>query len=189
MTEQTQSGHASVVVAGRAWVKAVRWVVFVVVLGFVAYALSKQIVQIDWQNVRFRALPIAAAAVCLLLVPPVQLVSYRTLLGAYAHQPPMRVMAAVAWIPPLGKYVPGKVASLAGAVYLLVQACLGLRVNALEQRVTFAHAVLPEEIDWIRIINLSVGRASIDLLLTRHTYDVGVTVLRREGNLTIIAEK
>ena len=77
----------------------------------------------------------------------------------------------------------------AGAVYLLVQACLGLRVDAVAQRVSFVRAVLPEELDWIRIINLAVGRASVDLLLTRHTFDVGVTVLRREGELTIVAEK
>jgi hypothetical protein len=97
----------------------VRWTLFIVVLGFVAYALSKQIAQIDWSTVRFRPLPIVGAALCLLAVPPVQLLSYRTLLGAYAHEPPLRVMAAVAWIPPLGKYIPGKVASVVGAVYLL----------------------------------------------------------------------
>jgi hypothetical protein len=98
---------------------ALRWLLFIVVLAFVGYALSKQIAQVDWRDVRFRPLPIALAGLCLLFVPPVQLLSYRTLLGAYAHAPPLRVMAAVAWIPPLGKYVPGKVASLAGAIYLL----------------------------------------------------------------------
>jgi hypothetical protein len=96
-----------------------RWLLFIVVLAFVGYALSKQIAQVNWREVHFRPLPIALAALCLLLVPPVQLLSYRTLLGAYAHAPPLRVMAAVAWVPPLGKYVPGKVASLAGAIYLL----------------------------------------------------------------------
>jgi uncharacterized membrane protein YbhN (UPF0104 family) len=64
-------------------------------------------------------MPLMLAFLCLLAVPPVQLVSYRTLLAAYAHSPPLRVMAVVAWIPPLGKYIPGKVASLAGAVLLL----------------------------------------------------------------------
>jgi hypothetical protein len=96
-----------------------RWLLFIIVLAFVGFALSKQIAQVNWREVHFRPLPIALAGLCLLLVPPVQLLSYRTLLGAYAHAPPLRVMAAVAWIPPLGKYVPGKVASLAGAIYLL----------------------------------------------------------------------
>jgi hypothetical protein len=37
--------------------------------------------------------------------------------------------------------------------------------------------------------DLSISGASVDLLLTRHTYDVGVTVLRREGDLEIVAVK
>jgi glycogen debranching enzyme len=77
----------------------------------------------------------------------------------------------------------------AGAVYLFVQACLGLRVDAAARRVSFTHAVLPEEIEWLRINNLAVGPASTDLLLMRHTYDVGVTVLRRDGDLAIVAEQ
>jgi glycogen debranching enzyme len=77
----------------------------------------------------------------------------------------------------------------AGAVYLLVQACLGLRVDALAQRVSCTHAVLPEEIEWLRILNLAVGSASVDLLLTRHSHDVGVTVLRREGAVEIITAR
>jgi glycogen debranching enzyme len=77
----------------------------------------------------------------------------------------------------------------AGAVYLLVQACLGLRVDATARRVSFTRAVLPEEIEWLRILNLEVGPASVDLLLTRHPYDVGVTVLRRDGDVAIVAEK
>ena len=46
-----------------------------------------------------------------------------------------------------------------------------------------------EVLDWLRINNLTVGSASIDLLLTRHTYDVSVTVLRREGNVAIVTEQ
>jgi glycogen debranching enzyme len=77
----------------------------------------------------------------------------------------------------------------AGAVYLLLQACLGLRIDAAERRVSFSRAVLPDAIDWLRIMNLSVAEASVDLLLTRHTYDVGVTVLRRDGDVEIVAVK
>ena len=77
----------------------------------------------------------------------------------------------------------------AGAVYLLLQACLGLRIDAAERRVSFSRAVLPDTIDWLRIMNLSVANTSVDLLLTRHTYDVGVTVLRRDGDVEIVAVK
>ena len=75
----------------------------------------------------------------------------------------------------------------AGAVYLLVQACLGLQVDALSRRVSFTRAALPAEIDWLRVINLAVGNATVDVLLTRHDHDVGVTVLRREGDVEILS--
>jgi hypothetical protein len=53
------------------------------------------------------------------MVPIIQLVSYRTLLGAYAHRPPWSGLASAAWISMLGKYVPGKLASFAGTIYFL----------------------------------------------------------------------
>jgi hypothetical protein len=46
--------------------------------------------------------------------------------------------------------------------------------------------MLPESIEWLRITNVSVRDASVDLLLTRHPFDVGITVLRREGELEIV---
>jgi uncharacterized membrane protein YbhN (UPF0104 family) len=97
----------------------IKWIVFVVVLVYVGRALLDQFRKVQWADVHFQPLQILAGMLCLLLVPLVQLVSYRTLLGAYTHAPPLRVMAVVAWIPPLGKYVPGKVASLVGAVMIL----------------------------------------------------------------------
>lgn len=94
-------------------------VALVAVLGFVGYALAVQFRRIDWATVEFRAGPVLLATLLLAGVSTVQMVSYRSLLAAYAAPPPWRAMAAVAWIPPLGKYVPGKVAALLGAMYML----------------------------------------------------------------------
>ena len=77
----------------------------------------------------------------------------------------------------------------AGAAYMLLQACLGVSVDAKAHRVSFSHAVLPEEIEWVRIVNQSLESASVDLLLTRHAYSVGVTVMRRQGELEILTVK
>jgi glycogen debranching enzyme len=77
----------------------------------------------------------------------------------------------------------------AGAVYMLLEACLGLRVEATAGRVSFLRAALPETIEWLRITNLTVADGSVDLLLERHPHDVGITVLRREGDIEIIAVK
>jgi glycogen debranching enzyme len=77
----------------------------------------------------------------------------------------------------------------AGAVYLLIQASLGLRIEASERRVSFSRAVLPESIESLQITNLHVGNATVDLLLERHPHDVGVRVMRRTGNVDIIIVK
>jgi glycogen debranching enzyme len=77
----------------------------------------------------------------------------------------------------------------AGAVFLLIQACLGLRVEAVPRRVSFVRALLPPEIDWLRISRLAVGDGFVDLQLERHPQDVGVTVLQRQGRVEIIGVK
>jgi glycogen debranching enzyme len=77
----------------------------------------------------------------------------------------------------------------AGAINLLIEACLGMRVDALRRRVSFSKATLPAFLEWMRIENLSVAGVTLDLLLTRHTYDVGVTVLRRTGDVSIATVK
>jgi glycogen debranching enzyme len=77
----------------------------------------------------------------------------------------------------------------AGAVYMVLQACLGLRIDAAAGRVTLAGGILPASIDWLELSNLRVGRAVIDLRLERHAFDLGVTVLRREGDVEIVAIK
>jgi hypothetical protein len=61
-----------------------------------------------------------------------------------------------------------------------------VRVDANARRVSLSHAVLPEQIDWVRIANLTIQSARVDLLLTRHAYGVGVTVLRRDGEFEIL---
>jgi glycogen debranching enzyme len=77
----------------------------------------------------------------------------------------------------------------AGAVYLLLQASLGLRIDGAAKRVSFTRAVLPESIGLLEIANLCVGDAAVDLRLERHPHDVGVTVLRRTGEVEIVAVK
>jgi glycogen debranching enzyme len=77
----------------------------------------------------------------------------------------------------------------AGAVYLLIESCLGLCVSAIDRRASFTRAALPEAVKWLQLSNLKIGDASVDLLLERHPHDVGVTVLRRAGDVEIIGVK
>jgi glycogen debranching enzyme len=77
----------------------------------------------------------------------------------------------------------------AGAVFLLLSATLGVHVDAPARRISFSRGRLPESLDWLRLTDLAVGDARIDVRLERHPHDVGVTVLRREGQVEIVTIK
>jgi len=74
----------------------------------------------------------------------------------------------------------------AASVLLLIQACLGLEINGLEAQIYFARPRLPTSLGELRIHNLEVAGATVDLLLVRHEHDVSVTVLRRDGDVQIM---
>ena len=77
-----------------------------------------------------------------------------------------------------------------GAVFLVLQACLGLELFAPERRLVFSKPLLPQFLPQVSIRDLKVGDASVDLLLTRHDEgDVGVNVLRRNGILDVVVLK
>jgi glycogen debranching enzyme len=70
----------------------------------------------------------------------------------------------------------------AGSVLLLLQASLGLDVNAIEGRVLLTRPRLPAEMNEIRIHDLQVGESSLDLAVSQDGDDVAVRVLRQEGD-------
>jgi glycogen debranching enzyme len=74
----------------------------------------------------------------------------------------------------------------AGAVYMLLSACLGLHIDTPSRRLSFTRAQLPRSVDWIQMTNLEVGSARVDIRLERHPHDVGVIVLRRDGHVEIV---
>lgn len=75
------------------------------------------------------------------------------------------------------------------AVFLLLQSCLGLRIEAPRARLSFSQPVLPPFLEHIEIKNLRIGDAIVDLSLERHTKDVGINILRREGRVEIVVTK
>ena len=96
-----------------------KWFLFAALIFFVGRALWAQLQKIDWATVHFRALPLALAAVALTIVYAARTISFRMLLDGYGVAITWTQAAVVGWIPQIGKYVPGQVASLAGAVALL----------------------------------------------------------------------
>lgn len=75
----------------------------------------------------------------------------------------------------------------AGSVFMLLQACLGLEIRASESRIYLHHSALPEKLDEIRIRNLKVRNGSVDLSCERYADSVSVNILRRSGNVEIVA--
>ena len=91
------------------WLAPLKITLLSVVLAFVGWALWK-----NWQKlaasdtpIHIRPLPLLGTLVMLMAVAVVQAVSYRTLLGAFATAPAWRAMPTIAWVPPMGKYIPG----------------------------------------------------------------------------------
>ncbi len=75
----------------------------------------------------------------------------------------------------------------AGSVYMLLQACLGFTVHG--DTVVFKRPVLPAYLNHLKIERLQVGaKGSVNLLLTRHPHDVGVTVMSRQGDVKVLVE-
>jgi glycogen debranching enzyme len=77
----------------------------------------------------------------------------------------------------------------AASVFLLFQSCLGLEINGPEAQIYFNSPRLPESLGELRIHNLEVAEATVDLSFVRHERDVGVNVLRREGDVQIMVIK
>jgi glycogen debranching enzyme len=74
----------------------------------------------------------------------------------------------------------------AATVFLLLQACLGLQVKGPEAKICFSQPLLPEFLQEVRISNLRVGSATVELQLQRHAQHVGLNVLHQEGSAEIV---
>jgi glycogen debranching enzyme len=70
-------------------------------------------------------------------------------------------------------------------IFYLLQACLGLSFSPKKPQVRFQHPQLPDYLHSVRINNLRVGDAVINLALYRHRFDVGVNVSRKIGDVGI----
>jgi glycogen debranching enzyme len=74
----------------------------------------------------------------------------------------------------------------AAAIYLLLQACLGIEVSALEKQIVFEKPFLPPQIPDLTIKGLKLGTGSIDLVLKRQANTVGVDVLSNSSGFQVI---
>jgi glycogen debranching enzyme len=73
----------------------------------------------------------------------------------------------------------------AAAVFLLLEACLGLSIRAAPPEICFTAPILPEFLREVQIGNLRIGAASVDLRLSSEGNDVRLEVLRQNGNVDV----
>jgi glycogen debranching enzyme len=69
-----------------------------------------------------------------------------------------------------------------GAVFMLLQACLQVEIDAVKKTIVFNKPELPAYLDRISITNLQLGSATCDVELYRHDYDVGFNVIRKPSD-------
>ncbi|MCI0676889.1 MAG: amylo-alpha-1,6-glucosidase [Phycisphaerales bacterium] len=77
----------------------------------------------------------------------------------------------------------------AGAVFMMLGACLGLTLNGPRRQVHIHQPRLPRGVDELRINSLRIGAASVDLLFHAERSDVGVLVVRKDGQIDVVVTK
>lgn len=103
--------------------RTIKWAIALLVLLFVGKALWQQLSAATAQEVSFRWPWALAAVLALTGLYGALLASEQALLRAFGGvRLSLPQMMAVAWVPLAGKYIPGKVASVAAAVVLLKRA-------------------------------------------------------------------
>jgi glycogen debranching enzyme len=73
----------------------------------------------------------------------------------------------------------------AAAVFGMLQACVGLDIDAPSCSISFHTPRLPEYLEWVRLRDLRVGDGSVDLLLQRYDHSVGVRVTRKDPSIAV----
>jgi glycogen debranching enzyme len=74
----------------------------------------------------------------------------------------------------------------AAAVYMLLQACLGLQVNSINRHVVVQKPYLPEPLRDLSITGISAASGGVDLLFTRDNGRVRVQVLSNTSDFDVV---
>jgi glycogen debranching enzyme len=69
--------------------------------------------------------------------------------------------------------------------FALLQACLGLEIDAASSTVILRRPTLPQFIEWLTVRGLRVGEGKLDLMFRRHDSSVAVNLLKREGEAEV----
>lgn len=77
----------------------------------------------------------------------------------------------------------------AGSVFLVLQATLGLHIDAWDRRVTFDQTALPPWLTRLDIQGLRVGEGRVDVRVIRDRWGAAVEVIDKQGEVEIVVRK
>jgi glycogen debranching enzyme len=72
-----------------------------------------------------------------------------------------------------------------GAVFMMIQACLGVKINAAEKKITLCHPVLPSFLTDITITNLRVNNKLVVFQVRKNSHGLHATMLSPDADVTI----
>jgi len=107
-----------------------KWSLFVVVLVVVGRVLVERFGEVAWSQIAFHPLWLAGALVATLLALGAGFVPYSLAVGHFGYRPPLLAVMASLWVAQVGKYLPGKVGSVVGMVWLLRRHRVPMGVSA-----------------------------------------------------------
>jgi glycogen debranching enzyme len=76
-----------------------------------------------------------------------------------------------------------------GAVFMLLQSCLRIEINALEKRITFNKPEFPDFLEKVTISNLRLGDGICQFELYRYQYDIGFHIIQKPEDWELIIKK
>ncbi len=74
----------------------------------------------------------------------------------------------------------------AACVFYLLQACLGLSFDIKQRQILFRNPKLPPFLQSVEIRDLSIAGTTVDLLLQRYPNNVGINLVRKDGDITVV---
>ncbi len=74
----------------------------------------------------------------------------------------------------------------AGSIFLLLEAALGIELDALRRRVVFRQPQLPPWLPSLEVRNLRVGDARVDFHVLRGKYGGSIEILRKDGEVDVV---
>lgn len=139
MTGKPDPGHADGpgTAASPSTVKRWGWLrklIYLLLTGLVLFFVGRYLIasvgEIAWDELRLAPLPLAVGVFCLLAQHLVAGVAYSMVLAAFGKPIGLVRSSAVYWTATLGKYLPGKVATVAGGAVMLARLGIPMPVAA-----------------------------------------------------------